>query len=66
MMEEAGHESQDLGAAPQSLPMRMHRQCLPCSLDETEARTKYDEVMRAEWDNLMDADGGQSVSGRPR
>ena len=26
--------------------------------DETEARTKYDEVIRAEWDNLMDADGG--------
>ena len=26
--------------------------------DETEARAKYDEVMRREWDNLMDADDG--------
>jgi hypothetical protein len=26
--------------------------------DETEARAKYDEVIRAEWDNLMDAYDG--------
>jgi hypothetical protein len=26
--------------------------------DEAEAWTKYDEVIRAEWDNLMDADDG--------
>jgi hypothetical protein len=26
--------------------------------DETEARAKYDDVIRAEWDNLMDADEG--------
>jgi hypothetical protein len=26
--------------------------------DELEARAKYDEVIRAEWDNLMDADDG--------
>jgi hypothetical protein len=24
--------------------------------DESEARAKYDEMIRAEWDNLMDAD----------
>jgi hypothetical protein len=33
--------------------------------DETEARAKYDEVIRAEWDNLMEAEE-RSVSGRPR
>ena len=26
--------------------------------DEAEAWAKYDEVIRAEWDNLMDADDG--------
>ena len=26
--------------------------------DEAEARAKYDEMIRAEWDNLMDADDG--------
>ena len=26
--------------------------------DEAEAWAKYDEVIRAEWDNLMDAEGG--------
>jgi hypothetical protein len=33
--------------------------------DEAEAWTKYDEVMRAEWDNLMDPDTDGPYPGDP-
>jgi hypothetical protein len=33
--------------------------------DETEARAKYDEVMRWEWDSMMDHDTGGPYPGDP-
>jgi hypothetical protein len=33
--------------------------------DEAEAWAKYDEMIRAEWDNLMDADDGPYPGGTP-
>jgi hypothetical protein len=46
-----------------SVPARTLKEFFPTfptfpAADETEARAKYDEVMRAEWDNLMDAEDG--------
>jgi hypothetical protein len=33
--------------------------------DETEARVKYNEIMRAEWDNRMDRDEASPYPGNP-
>ena len=33
--------------------------------DETEARAKYDEVMRWEWDSMMDPNGDGPYPGSP-
>ena len=43
----------------------MPQQCLLCSLDEAEAWAKYDEVIRAEWDSMMDPDDDGPYPGDP-
>jgi hypothetical protein len=53
------------GCCARFWPMRMPQQCLPCSGDEAEAWAKYDEVIRAEWDSIMDPNDDGPYPGDP-